>query len=218
MKRLLAVIAFFATFVATQAGAASLSLGYSGVFSADSTLGGVAFGADTPFTFQATFDSTTDTDPGDGIGLFDAVVTFSIQGFGSFTTDPAGDVNVVLADITSGLPAYAAGLVTADQSWGFFRLFFAVTPAIDADVPGPSRFSGIVTTAVGVPFVIPLSLGRGDLVINDFVSLGETAEITLTTTTPVPEPGAVLLFASGAVALLARMRPTLYSLLLARRR
>ena len=62
MKRLLAVIAFFSAFVATQAGAASLSLGYSGVFSADSTLGGVAFGADTPFTFQATFDSTTRPD------------------------------------------------------------------------------------------------------------------------------------------------------------
>jgi hypothetical protein len=149
---------------AAPATADSLTLHYSGIFGPTSSLGGVPFGAPTPFTFQATFDSTTDTEPSDGFGAFDAAVTFSISGFGTFTSD---DVDVLLIDTAGGPSAAGLGDVPAHTS-GFLGSFSTATPVFDADAPVPSVLSGFGGIINVFPFTVPLTGGAGDLVFNDF--------------------------------------------------
>jgi PEP-CTERM motif len=178
-----------------------LVLSYSGSFDSATTLGGVALGAPTPFTFQATFDSTTDIRPPDGQGIFDTVVTFDITGFGTFTSDPAGDVSVFLTDPTS-TGSYGVGLTTAANTSGFLALGFAAAPPFDADVPVPSSLTGFTGASSSLPFTVPLTGGAGDLVIFGFASFGETATITAV----VPEPSTLALAAIGGGGLVGLIR------------
>ncbi len=92
--------------------ASTLTLSYSGVFGPNATLGGVAFGVDTPFSFAATFDGTADIFPGvEGLGAFDTEVTVRI-GSATYTSDPAADLIVFLEDPSFPLAAYAVGVVS----------------------------------------------------------------------------------------------------------
>ena len=210
MKKLFTAVAVFTALAATQADATTLTLSDNGYFPKDSTLDGVPFNAFTPFTYEATFDPTTDTNPLDGVGVFDTVVTFHI-GSETYTSDPLADVNVVLLDPTFGPGLYGAGLINSITGYAVVMLYQTATPAIDADVPVPTTFSTVPfgTTPLG-PVVIPLLGGAGDLVITGLPLIAgpffDTAEITAATPSAVPEPGSLLLFGSCALSVLARMR------------
>ena len=165
MKRMMrlglaAVVLGLVAWVAAPARADLLVLSYSGSFGPTSTLGGVPFGTTTPFTFQATFDTTTDLIGNNGIGVFDAVVTFDISGFGSFTSDPTGDVNVYLTD-QSGPGFYSVGLTDSGLSSGIFAGFNTATPPFDADAPSPSALSDFFEIGPALPFIVSLSGGAG---------------------------------------------------------
>ena len=204
MKKLLTAVTVFTALATAHADATPLTLNYSGVFAGSSTVGGSLILNGTPFSFEAVFDSTTDALLDPGVGSFDAVVTFHI-GAATYTSDPAGDVSVQLTDPTGNLQGFsAAGLGNAAGTPGFLGVFQTTTPAFDADAPVPTVFSGFAGPNFTLPFVVPLLGVPGGLVINDLVSLGETAEITAAPA--VPEPTSLLLFGSGALGVLARMR------------
>ena len=201
MKKLLTAVAVFTALATAHADATPLTLNYSGVFAGDSTVGGSPIPNGTPLSFEAVFDSTTDASSDPGVGVFEAIVTFHI-GAATYTSDPAGDVSVQLTDPTGNLQGFsAAGLGNSGSN--FIGVFQTTTPAFDADAPAPTVFSGFVGPNFTLPFVVPLLGVPGGLVIND-LSLGETAEIT--SGTAVPEPTSLLLFGSGALGVLVRMR------------
>ncbi len=194
MSRWIVALIFLVISFPAGASAALLKLEYSGTFSSSSTLGGVAFGADTPFTYSAVFDSLTDTVGANGQGVFDAVVTFDIPGIGTFVSDLTGDVNVALFDPSSG-GDLGAFLSNSSTSLGFGGLFSTATPVFDADTPIPSVLTGFLGPDDGLPFTIPLSGGAGDLVVFGVVS-GASAQIS-----QVPIPSAFLLFGTGLASL-----------------
>jgi len=179
---------------ASTAEAELLVLSYSGAFGPTSTLSGTAFGAPTAFTFEATFDSTTDKNSGNGIGIFDSVVIFHITGFGTFTTS---STPVVLEDPSFPfLGNFGAGLEAGGAFLGAFR---TATPPFDADAPGPSVLSSFLTPVTLLPFTVALSGSAGDLVINNLASLGTTATIRAA----IPEPSTMTLLGLGTVSLTA---------------
>src|SRR5215813_6734644 len=188
------LVALALALCASTAEADLLVLSYSGSFGPTSTLGGTAFGVPTAFTFEATFDSTTDTNSSDGIGIFDGVVTFHITGFGTFTTTYTP---VLLEDPNFPfLGTFGAGLGEFSGG-GFLGAFRTATPPFDADAPGPSVLSSFLTPVSSLPFTIARSGSAGDLIINDLASLGTTATIRAA----VPEPSTLTLLGLGTVSL-----------------
>lgn len=205
MKRLILIGATLGllALVPARATADLLILNYSGTFSADTTLGGTPLGAETPFTFAATFDSATDESPTEGQGLFPAVsVTFDITGFGTFASAPGADLQVELWD-PSGTGTYIAGLARSNGVQ--FRAFFSTAnPPFDADDPSPSLLSDF-TNSVNFGLTTPLAGTAGDLVAG-ITSFGQTATITASA---VPEPSSFTLLgiaALGSVGLAAARR------------
>ena len=75
-----------------RAEAAMLTLNFSGEFGPTTTLGGTALGANTAFTFAATFDSTMGTTVNTGVAIFPTVVTFDITGFGTYSSALRGQL------------------------------------------------------------------------------------------------------------------------------
>ena len=168
----------------SSAHAAMVTLNYSGSFDPTSTLGGTAFGADTPFTIHATFDSTQDVYPVVGVGIFN-IQSLSVQlPSGSYTAQPGGNM-VQLMDLTG---FWANDVVIWSSSGSIQSLFSAATPNFSADVPVASALSGAFWNLTGSnPYDIVLDGAQGDLVIKGFGAGPFTADIT--DTAAVPEPG-----------------------------
>jgi len=93
------------------------------------------------------------------------------------------------------------GLSNAESNVGFFGAFAMATTSLDADAPVPTVLPQFFVPVDILPFTIPLSLGAGDLVINDLVSLGETASITA-----VPEPTTLTLLGLSTLGFAAYRR------------
>ncbi len=168
---------------------------FSASFGPTTTLGGVALGADTPFAYQATFDTST----GVSIGPFEfyAVTSFTIDIAGTtYTGIPNPSLNVMLAD-PSTLGAYIVGL--ADPSFvtggpGFFAAYgVASDPSFSAAAPTPSTFSVFEGPAPQLPYSIPLVGVTGGLVISDYANVLPTASISA-----VPEPSSFALAGTAA--------------------
>lgn len=177
---------------APNASAVFLSLEFGGTFDSMSSLGGTAFGVDTPFSFSAPFDSTADLDGNPGSGFFETVLTFEING-AIFTSDPASDIKVVLG---SG-SAFSVGLVDDVSPSGFFVGFSTTTLPFNADAPSPTIFTNPMGLTPFFPLTVPLADGAGDLVIEGLVTIGSsTAQIV------TPEPTSILVWGLlGAVGL-----------------
>src|SRR5262245_5068603 len=98
-----AIIIALTTLGSGQAEASLLVLEATGAFGPTSTLGGIAFDADTLYSFRAVFDPAMDRNPtpGDGAGYFRAArFTITIEGQGTFEGIPNDDLNVALLDPT----------------------------------------------------------------------------------------------------------------------
>jgi hypothetical protein len=201
MRRFLLAVALGLA-AAGAAEAAPLVLNYSGTFGPTTTLDGVAFGVDTPFTFSAAFDSTTDSSPDPNYGVFAAIVTFQIEGHGTFTSLPSPDVNVYLY---SGAVGFAAGLSDATGiagfTTGFAGFFTTATPAFNADLPTGSVLSGLISPLSILPYTIPFGGGVGVLAINDLTALGTTATVAA-----VPEFSTLALAGLGGLGLVGIAR------------
>ena len=97
--------------IAITAQAASFDLNYTGSFNSSTTLGGVALGADTPFSITAAFDGdpSGDKEGGSGHGLFQVTtLSLTLIGHGTYTAIPDSNLNVVF--ISQGGSTYV-GLV-----------------------------------------------------------------------------------------------------------
>ncbi len=177
----------------------------SGNFNASSSLGGVAFGSDTPFTLSATFDASAGVPQATGIALFPSTgFTLDLPGIGTFTGSPS-DVYVFLADSSN---VALGGISLARMQFGdgsgssgaASPKFTTTTPLLDVATPAPTVFSGYTGNFV-FSFSLPLTGVPGGLVVND--SSGPiSASITA-----VPEPSdyaAVAGLALGAFALARR--------------
>jgi hypothetical protein len=200
-----AVLAFLGLLSCAPARAEILTLHHSGTFAPGSALGGVPFAANTPFTFHAVFDSTADSDPFNGYAIFDTVVTFEIPGYGTFTSDPAGNVNINLRDASLPSGFYAAGLVAVgamgEITEGFYAAFSTATPPSDADAPMPTVMS-VFAGWDGGPLTIPLTGGAGDLFFSvNSASFGPTATITGPAQAAIPEPGTLALLLVGTLTM-----------------
>ena len=179
----------------TSASAAPLQLESSGVFSDTSTLNGMEFGVDRPFTYTAVFDSTLDVSIAPDNGVFAAVITFTIPGVGTFTSGPAGNIVVGLA--SDGLFGAFIGTGVGGLNKAFGGFFSTATPVFDADTPTPSVLSGFTGPDDAFPVIFPLTNAPGDLVVNGIVTSGTTATISA-----VPIPSALLLFGTGLLGLI----------------
>jgi hypothetical protein len=195
-----AAIVALATLVSSRAEAGLLTLEATGAFGPTSTLGGTAFGADTPYSFRAVFDPAMDRNPtpGDGAGYFRATqFTITIGGYGTFEGIPNDDLNVALLDPTYHLGINAAGLLTSRGAPFFLDAYSAVAPTFDPHAPTPTTFLGYLKTLSGFPYVIPLAGGAGELVIND---VGDTPRTASLVAVSVPEPSTLALLALGGAA------------------
>jgi hypothetical protein len=166
--------------------AAILTANLSGVFSAESTLGGTPFGVDTPFVMRALFDTTTDVEPSLVTGLFDAVVEFDIDGIGTFQSDPTGDVNLLtyVDGVFNGI-----GLSDSDITNGFIAYYESAVPPFDPSFPWPSELSTYLSSSVSLPFTIALSNGNGDLIIRGIESFDDNASLSSN-----PEPSTIAIW------------------------
>src|SRR5271157_1387322 len=198
MKRLCLTAAIFGllTLASGSAGASSLTLSFSGEFASTSTLGGTALGADSAFSYTATFDTTTGISKGTGEEIFPTVATFNIPGFGTFTSAAGDDLYVGLADPSSGFPAYQAILTNLAVTADFGAAYSTATPAFTAVNPIPSTLSSFYAIGGRFPYTITLAGGAGDLVVTELESAGATASLTANA---VPEPATLTLSGIGLV-------------------
>jgi hypothetical protein len=207
IRRLLAVV-FIAAIAASQAQAGTLTENFSGSFGPTTTLGGVALGTDTAFTFHAAFDTTTGISFGQGIELFPVTsFTIDIAGQGTFTGIPNADLNVALIDPTFGAfgNAYAVGIFDHTLDFGFEGIFSTATPGFSVTAPTPSVFSGFERSISGPNYNIPLVGVTGGLVFNGLGSAIPTVSLTGS----VPEPSSLVLgslAALGGLGVRARRR------------
>lgn len=197
---------------AEPAAADLLALEYGGFLSSDSTFNGGAFGAPTRFTYSVVFDSTMDLEPLPDIGVFEADVTFDIEGFGIFTGDPAANLQVLLSDPFGANVVRIAGLIQGGNiAPAFLAIFDLFFPAFDVDDPVPAILVNLTLDPNFVPGLLPFQVPfEGDdlLVINGFESLDRIAVIR--SAEPVPMAATQAIFAIGLVGLgmarLAAMR------------
>ncbi|WP_337176232.1 hypothetical protein [Paludisphaera sp.] len=96
--RILSGLALLAMAVAGPGEAKAEILIFEGteILGANSTIGGVALGAEALVTYRARFDSTADLDPDEGSGGYLADVSFEIEGHGAYQSAPGASLYVVL--------------------------------------------------------------------------------------------------------------------------
>ncbi len=185
------------TLASGRADAGMLTLSFSGEFGPTTTLGGTALGADTAFTYAATFDTTTGISKGTGIEIYLATVTINISGYGTYMSAAGDDLYVGLADPSSGLvKVYEAALTNQALTHDFGAAYTTATPAFTAANPVPSTLSGLYTKGGFLGLTIALQGGAGNLVVNDLPSAGATATISLAS---VPEPASLTLSGIGLI-------------------
>lgn len=197
---LCAVILVAAALGAGPAEATLLALEATGSFGPTSTLGGTAFGADTPYSFRAVFDSAEDRNPnpGDGAGYFRVTqFTITIERHGSFEGIANDDLNVALLDPTYHLGIQAAGLLTSRGEPFFLDAYSAVAPPFDPHGPTPTTFLSYLTTLYSSPYVVPLAGGAGELAVFDVGDAARTASVVA-----IPEPSGLTLTGLGVLVLL----------------
>jgi hypothetical protein len=191
---LLATVLALLSLASGRAGADTLVLSFSGEFGPTSTFNGVALGADTPFSYTATFDTTTGSSPATGIEIFPTVATFVISGIGTFTSVPGSDLYVGLADPTSNTAHdYEAVLTNLAVTQDFGAAYKTATPGFTAADPVPSTLSSL--GPIGGKFGLTVEFqGGADLVVNDLPAAGATAVLSLAS---VPEPTSLMLSGIG---------------------
>ena len=171
------------TAVSSMVPGAGLILRYSGYFGPNTTLGGVALGAEeTPFVIVATFDSAQNLSPvppGYGVGIYAATAAINIDGVGTYQSAPGTDLAVWLVNPTADFyPSYAVGIGDHSLASGTFSTFEITTPQFLAETPGTAVCSGFLkNSGDALPFALPLGDGTISLNINDFGSSTPTAEI-----------------------------------------
>ncbi len=182
----------------------------SGSLSADSTLDGVAFGSDQPFTLSATFDASAGTPAAAGAAYFSATAfTLELPGHGIYTGDPV-HVSPLLIDASNTVyPGFSFAGMGFDvvsgsaTSGGILPVFSTTTPVLDVTAPMPAVFSDYLGSLV-FAFSLPLSGVPGGLQV-----MGAVGPVSASITA-VPEPAeyaAVAGLALGAFALMRRGRP-----------
>jgi hypothetical protein len=200
-KFLWTVIVVLVALGSGRADAALLGLEATGAFGPISTLGGTAFGADTPYSFNAIFDPAKDRNPtpGDGAGYFRATqFTITIRGYGTFVGIPNNDLNVALVNPTYHLGINAAGLVGSRGVPFSLDAYSSVIPPFDPHMPTPTAFRGYVKTLPGFPYVVPLAGGVGELIISDVGNTPRTAALVAAS-----EPPSLAMTGLGGLALCA---------------
>jgi hypothetical protein len=196
--KLMAIGLCFFALSSVCADAGTLAMNFSGEFGPTTTLDGTALGADTAFSFTATFDSTAGIEFATGTYIYATDVTIDIAGHGVHTSVPGSDLYVGLEDPTSGLPGYGVVLTNKAVTKDFGAAFSTATPAFTADAPAPTTLSGLIDAGGFLHLTIALDGGAGDLVVNDLVPSVASASITAAA---VPEPTTLTLSAAGLLIL-----------------
>lgn len=193
-----AALAIFTYNGAAPARAAFLTENLAGFFGPTSTLGGVAFGADTAFTLQAVGDTSSDVTVVPGLDTYAITsLTISIAGKGTFTAIPDFNTRIFLADLNLD-PFYQVGLVNSTTSGGFGAAFSNATPGFNAATPTSSTLSNFLFYTISGPYQIALTGVTGGLVVNDIGSGAQTASILV----GVPEPASLAMTTLGLVGAL----------------
>jgi len=202
------------TIAATTAHAASFDLNYTGSFNSSTTLGGVALGADTPFSIVATFDSSVNYEGyGGGVGLYEVTaLSLSLPG-NTYTAIPDINLCVLMTDATYNSIKFSTGLYNVNEDSPFYSNFVTQSnSSFDVAAPSANTYSGHVNNISSALFtgVPPLSISlvgvTGGLANLDFGSTTPTASISAAA---VPEPAeyaAVTGLALGVFALVQRRR------------
>lgn len=190
---------------------ATLSLNYAGSFGPATTLGGIPLGEETPFSFEAQFESTSNfytllpPEAVPNLGLF-PITSFWLQlGGETYHAPPSSSLNVALLIMKKSPEAptlYGVGIAASAGTFpdgfplGFLSFFLAANPSFSAIAPTPLTLDDFLATVdsmtddEGVPYVLALDGVTGGLVINEFGMSPVTASLTA-----VPEPGNALVLA-----------------------
>jgi hypothetical protein len=202
------------TIAATTAQAGLFNFNYTGSFNSTTTLGGVALGADTPFSIVATFDSSVNYGFFNtlGYGVYPVTaLSLSLSG-NTYTAIPDSNTTVIFWDDLNTPPSFAAGLyynTTGGTSLKAFNDYFSTqsNSSFDPTAPSANTYS---TPTVGAGFAQDYSLSlvgvTGGLANMGFGTTDATASISAAA---VPEPAeyaAVTGLALGVFALVQRRR------------
>ena len=206
INNLLRLLAFTA-FATSAAQAGLFDLNYTGSFNSTTTLGGVALGADTPFSMVATFDGSPYYEqhaPNVPWTFYFHITAFSLTlGGNTYTKDNNGTFGVALSRYNSVTAVFIGdnGSCCGGISAEFDIL---ANPSFDFTHPSPYNFVAYLDNPSGGLLLlngVPGGLG--------FTGLGSTRPTASITAVAVPEPAeyaVVTGFAIGVFALVRRRK------------
>jgi hypothetical protein len=184
-SRFVLVVVVLFLIPATTRGAI-LTANLSGVFSGGSSLGGTLLEDGTAFVMNASFDAQADLEPSLVTGLFEGVVEFNIDGFGTVQSDSTANVRVMtyVDDVYNGI-----GLANSDITSGFIAYYENAAPPFNPSLPFRSELSTFISSGESLPFTIALADGYGDLVIRGIEDYGDRASLSAN-----PEPSTIAIW------------------------